>query len=194
MIKNAVANLETQIHAFAAVFQLVHHSERLLVVSEMYKFSERFFAGVTVRRMPQIVPERYGFGQILVEPQSPCYCAGYLADFESVRKSGAVMVALGRKKNLSLMLEPAKSLAVQNPVAVALKIRAEIIRFERLRASFGIFRFSGVFTEIFRFDFMRYVYVTFISVFYIRTPENTSVLIPRKDGAELRTVLSGFLT
>ena len=51
---------------------------------------------MSVRRMPEIVPERDSLGQVLVESQAPRNSTGDLTDFERVREPSAVMIALGR--------------------------------------------------------------------------------------------------
>ena len=52
------------------------------------------FAGVAEGSVAQIVPQRDGLGQILVEPQRPGDGAGDARHLEGVRQPGAVVVAL----------------------------------------------------------------------------------------------------
>ena len=48
--------------------------------------------------------ERNRLGQVLVQPQRSRNRASYLTDLKRVRQPRAVMVALGRKKNLRFVL------------------------------------------------------------------------------------------
>ena len=126
----------------------------------MSEFVERLFSRVPVRRVPEVVPERNRLGKVLVEPQSSRNGAGYLTHLERVRKPRAVVVALGRKKNLRFVLKPAKRLAMQYPVAVALKIGAQSVFGERTLAPLGVRRLCGVFAQVFGFYLVRYIRIT----------------------------------
>ena len=79
----------------------------------------------------QIVAERDGLGQVLVEPQRPGDGAGDLGDFQRVGQAGAVEVALRREEDLRFLLEPPERLAVEHPVAVPLEHRADGVLFLR---------------------------------------------------------------
>ncbi len=84
-------------------------------------------AGVAERRVPEIVPERDRFGQLLVEPQDLRDAARDLRDLERVRQPGAVVIAGRREEHLRLVLEPAEGLAVNDPIAIALECRTDRI-------------------------------------------------------------------
>ena len=71
---------------------------------EIGELIQRALARVTVRRMTEVVPERYRLGKILVKPQTTRYRPRYLAHFERVRKPRSVMIALGRKEHLRFVL------------------------------------------------------------------------------------------
>src|ERR1700682_3424119 len=71
------------------------------------------------RRMAEVVGERQRLGQILVEAEAACECAGYLRDLQRVGEPRAVVVALVRDEDLGLVLEAAKSGGVDDAVAVA---------------------------------------------------------------------------
>ena len=75
-------------------------------------FVKRAFPGVTERCVPEVVPERNRFGEVLVQPQGACYCARNLRHFERMGKAGAVVVTLGRQKHLGFMFQAAKRVAV----------------------------------------------------------------------------------
>ena len=74
-----------------------------------------------------------GLGQILVQAQAPGDGAGNLRDLQRMGQPGAVQVALRREEHLRFLLETPEGLAVQHPVAVPLKHRAQ--RVLRLRHS-----------------------------------------------------------
>ena len=88
---------------------------------------ERLLPEVPERRVAEIVAERDGFGQILVEPQGAGHRASDMADVERVRQPDAVVVALGREEHLRLVLETAERFGVDDPVAVALEAGADRI-------------------------------------------------------------------
>ena len=57
--------------------------------------------------------------------------AGNLADFQRMGQPGPVVVPFRREKDLGLLLEAPEGLAVQDPVPVPLKARADRVRFLR---------------------------------------------------------------
>ena len=85
---------------------------------------ERTLAGVAEGRVPKIMPQRNGLGQILVELQRPCRGAGKAGDLKGVRQPCAVMVALGLEVNLRLVLQAAEGFRVGYPVDIALEAGA----------------------------------------------------------------------
>ena len=84
---------------------------------------QRVFADVPKGRVPQIMPQRDGFGQIFVQPQAPGQRPGHLRHLQRVGQAGAVMVAHGGKKHLRLVFQPPEALAVNDAVPIPLKIR-----------------------------------------------------------------------
>ena len=72
-------------------------------------------------RVPEIVAQGDGLGQVLVEPQADRHGAGDLRDLQHMGQSGAVMIAGRGEKDLGLVLEPAKGLGVDDTVAVTLE-------------------------------------------------------------------------
>ena len=89
---------------------------------------ERALAGMTERRMAEIVGERQRLGKIFVEPQPPRQRARDLRHFERMGEPGAVMVAFVEHENLGLVLEPAERGRVNDAVAVAAKRAAASAR------------------------------------------------------------------
>ena len=124
---------------------------------------ERLLPEVPERRVAEIVPERDGLGQVLVQPQRAGDRARDVADVERVRESHAVVIAFRREEHLGLVLEAAERLGVHDPVAVALEARADGIgrlgpfataalggqhRVRRERVAFDLLRaFTGVTTR-----------------------------------------------
>ena len=86
---------------------------------------ERVLAGVAEGRVAEVVAEPDRLGQVLVEAERAGDRAGDPAGLERVGEAGAVVVAFGRDEDLRLVLEPAKRLRVDDPVAVALERRAQ---------------------------------------------------------------------
>ncbi len=61
-------------------------------------------ANVSERRVAEVVPERNGFGKVLVEIEGSSDGAGDLGDLERVSQAGGEVIALGRDEDLGLML------------------------------------------------------------------------------------------
>ena len=78
--------------------------------------------------MAEVVGERDGFRQILVEPERAGDRAGHLADLEGVGQAGAEMLALVAEEDLGLVLEAPESSGMDDPVAVALEFGARRAR------------------------------------------------------------------
>ena len=133
VVLDAVAHLPRQVEAVAAVFQHLDHAAALhpVLKAALDDAVERILARVPERRVPEVVPHRDGLGQILVEPQRARQRAGHLRDLQRVRQARAVVIALRGEKDLRLALEPPEGLAVEDTVAVALELRAHVVRGNR---------------------------------------------------------------
>ena len=96
MIQNPVANFKSQVESFA-VFKLFNDAKTLLIVFKAAGNDsvQDTFAGMTERRMPEVVPHGYGFGQILIEQKSAGNRSGDLSNLQCVRKPRSVMVTDG---------------------------------------------------------------------------------------------------
>ena len=121
----------------AVVLEHVDDAQALLVVVEPARHQrvEDALAGVAERRVPEVVAERDGLGQLLVQPQHLGDGPGDLRHLERVRQAGAVVVAGRREEHLRLVLQPAERLAVDDAIAVALKRRPDVV--------FGLRRAGG---------------------------------------------------
>ena len=78
-------------------------------------------------RVAEVVAERDGLGEVLVEAQGPGARARDLRDVERVGEPHAVVVALGRQEHLGLVLEPAERLGMHDAIAVALEHGADAV-------------------------------------------------------------------
>ena len=129
VVEDAVAHLPRQVEAAAVVLQHVDDAQALLVVVESAgrgsRSSSALFAGVTERRVAEVVPERDRLGELLVEPQHLGDRPRDLRHLERVREPRAVVVAVRREEHLRLVLQPAERLAVDDAVAVALERRPQ---------------------------------------------------------------------
>ena len=125
--RDAVAHFPRQVEALAVVLQHVDDAQALLVVIEPAgnQIVEDPLAGMPERRVPEIVAEGNRFGQLLVQAKHLGDAAGDLGHLEGVRQPGAVVVAGRRKEHLRLVLEAAEGLAVDDPIAIALKRRTD---------------------------------------------------------------------
>jgi hypothetical protein len=91
------------------------------------------FALVAEGRMAEVMRERDGFRQILVQFQRAGDVARHGGDFNGVGQPRAQMIAGAVEKNLRLVFQPAKGARMNDPVAVALVLRAPD------RGRFGVF-------------------------------------------------------
>ena len=85
---------------------------------------ERALAGMAERRMAEIVAERGGLGQVLVEAERAGERAGDLGHFQRVGQAGAVMVALVEDEHLGLVGQAAEGGRMDDAVAVAAELAA----------------------------------------------------------------------
>ena len=113
------------------------------------------FPGMAERRVSEIVAERNGFGQILIQIQRPRNRAGNLGHLECVRQAGPVMIALRSEKHLCFIFHPAKGFGVENPVPVSLVDGADVtLRFISVPSS-GIPAVRRIRTQLLKFPFFK---------------------------------------
>jgi hypothetical protein len=89
-----------------------------------HQFIEHVLARMTKRRVAKVMRERQCLGEIIVKAERTGNGAGDLADFDRMGQPGAVMIALMRHEDLGLMGEAPKGCGMEDPIAIALKIRA----------------------------------------------------------------------
>ena len=94
--------------------------------------------------MSQIVPQRDGFREVLVEGKSAGDGTGNLRNVQRVGQPRDVVIPLGRKKYLRFVFQAFEGVAVDETVAVALKIRTEFARRFLSRAAFRLVRLLGL--------------------------------------------------
>ena len=112
VVEDPVAHRLGQVQPLPVTLEHVHHPQRVAIVLEpprpplAQRSVERLLADVAEGRMAQVVSEPDRLGQVLVQPQRPRHRACDAASLERVR-------------------EPPKCLRVHDPVAIALKRRAQ---------------------------------------------------------------------
>ena len=84
-------------------------------------------ARVSERCMPEIMSESDCLGQVLVEPQRLRDRSGVLRYLQRMRHSCPVVIAVRHDEYLRFIFEAPERFAVQNPVAVPLKNRPQVI-------------------------------------------------------------------
>ena len=128
MIQDSVTHFPGQVQSLALLFQTFHHPYALLVMLEPQRayLVKRPFSRMAERRMPQIMPQRDRLHQIFIETKSLCYCPGILGYLQRMGQPGPVMIPFGKKEYLRLLLQPAKCLAVEDPVPVPLEDGTDI--------------------------------------------------------------------
>ena len=128
VLDDAFERLPGQIETVVAcvtALQQRHDAQRLSVVIEpaigRHAGLERALAGVAERRMAEVMGERHGFREILIDAQRAGERAGDLPDLDRMGEAGAKMIAVERHEDLRLMREAAKGGAVDDSVAIALE-------------------------------------------------------------------------
>ena len=128
VLEDAFARLEGQVQAVegaVVLFQLVDHAQALQVVLEaavvLHAFVEHVLADVAERRVAEVVGQRRGFDQVLVQAQAARQGAPDLGHFDRVRQARAEQVALVVQEDLGFVFQPAKGRGVDDAVAVARK-------------------------------------------------------------------------
>jgi len=120
--KNAVTDRKCQVESAPIPFQMIDDTKTLLAVPEAREgFGQRCLTGVPERRVSEIVAETDRLDEVLVEKEGPADGTSYLRDLEGVGETGSVVVASGSDEDLGLVHQPAKTLGVEDTVAVALK-------------------------------------------------------------------------
>src|SRR5438067_1040495 len=89
--------------------------------------SVAMLAGMAERRMSEVVAERNRFGQLFVQAQHLRDRPRDLRHLERVRQPRAVMIAGRREEHLRLVLQTPERLAVDDPIAVPLKRRPDVV-------------------------------------------------------------------
>src|SRR6185436_4425446 len=92
-----------------------------------HQLIDHAFARVAERRVPEVVPERDGLGELLVEAQHLGDRAGDLRHLERMRETGPIVIARRREEHLRLVFQPAERLAVDDAIAVPLKRRTDVV-------------------------------------------------------------------
>src|SRR5690554_1410424 len=102
MVENAIPHFPSQIK----FFQMIYNPQALFVMPKSPGMDaiQLFFSSMAKGRMPQIVPKGNGFGQVLIESQSPGRCSGNLSHLQGMGESSPIVIALGSNKNLGFML------------------------------------------------------------------------------------------
>ena len=123
---------EDPVADLAGQVQVARDPVGLLVVAELpspkwprERLVERVLAGVSERRVPQVVPEADRLGQVLVQAERSGDDPGDRGRLERVGHPRPVVVALRVDEDLRLPLQPPERLRVDDPVAVALERRPD---------------------------------------------------------------------
>jgi hypothetical protein len=82
-------------------------------------FIKSALAGMTERRVTEVVRQRQRLGEILVQSERTGERAGNLRDLKRVCQSRAIVIALVIDEDLRLVRQPSKSRGMDDSVAVA---------------------------------------------------------------------------
>ncbi len=129
MAEDAHAHLVGQVQTLPVLFEEIHHTQGLLVVTEglAHDLRQRDLARVAEGRVTEVVAEGDRLGKILIQAQRPRDRSGDSRDLQGVRHARAVMIALRLQKDLRLVHQAAEGFAVQNTVGIALVTGAHVV-------------------------------------------------------------------
>src|SRR5690242_6050831 len=129
MTTDSVAHLKGQVQPLPVVLEHVDHTQTLFVMPEAARHQrvEDALAGMTEWCVAQVVPECDRLRELFVQAQHFGNGASDLRDLEAVRQTGSVVIARGREEDLSLVLQPPERLAVNDPIAIVLERRPDIV-------------------------------------------------------------------
>ena len=129
VMRDAVAHLPCEIQALPVVLEHIDDPQALLVMIEASgdQVVEHALAGVAERRVAQIVAQRDGLGELLVQLQHLGDGSRDLRHLQRVGEAGPVVIARGREEHLRLVLQAPERLAVHDAIAIALKRRAHVV-------------------------------------------------------------------
>ena len=107
------------------MFQKIHDPQRLPVMLKAAKGRgkpiQRRLARMAKGTMPKIVRKADRLGERFVKPQHARQRSAYLGNFDTVAESAAVVIVKAGGKDLRFAGKPSECVAVNDPVAVALK-------------------------------------------------------------------------
>ena len=128
VVDDAVAHLPGQVQPAPFLLQKIDHPQTVDIMLETagMQLVQGGLAGVPERGVAQVVAQRDGLGQRLVETQRSRNGAGDLGDLQHVGQTGPVVVAHRGQKHLGLVLEAPKGFTMDDPVPVPLKRQADI--------------------------------------------------------------------
>ena len=163
MFREAFQNFPRKIQAGKAgilFLQFLDDAETVEIVLKsavaFHQAGKHHFALVTKRRMPEVVRERNGLGEIGVEAERAGNVPGTGGHFNRVREPRAEMIAGAAEKNLRLVFEPAEGARMNHAVTVALVLRAPdrrnflVLATARVAAELGV-RCEKLAFELFEF-------------------------------------------
>ena len=134
VLENAFAGLGGEIQTAkvgVANLQKVDDPQALAVVIEatvlLEQEVEAALSSVAEGRMPEIMSEGDGLGELFVHPQRPGDGAGDLTGLECVGQPVSVVITLAVDEDLGLVFESAKGLGVDDSIAVPLEGRAVLV-------------------------------------------------------------------
>ena len=136
-------------------FQHVNDAQALFVMMESERTAgvQRTFSRMPERRMSEIVAERDRFNEVFVETQRFSDRTGDLRDFKRMDEARAVMIPLRRQEDLCFILQSPEGFAVDDPVTVSLKGRADVAFFFRHTAALRIRGIARIRAEKLLFQF-----------------------------------------
>jgi len=77
--------------------------------------------------MPQVMRERHGFDQVLVQAKIAANAPGELRHLKRMRQTRAIIIILKNNEDLGFIFKLAEGFTVDNAVAVALKTRTAAV-------------------------------------------------------------------
>ena len=136
MFDDALAHFEGQVQAGkarVAAFERFDDAQGVKIVIEAIAKAAHLavqlvFAGMSERRMADVVAQRESFGELFIEIERRGHGAGDLRDLDGVSKPVAKMIGNAGRKYLCFVFQAPESPGVDDAVAIALELAAVSVR------------------------------------------------------------------
>jgi hypothetical protein len=138
MFQNTVSDLKGKIQSLPILLQEIDDPQALISMVESPRddLIQGILSGMAERRMTQVVSQRDGLSQILIETEGFRDRSCNLRNLKGMRQSGPVMIAHWNEKDLGFVFQSPEGLGMDDSIPVVLEGRPERTFFLKRWAAF----------------------------------------------------------